>query len=268
VFYRHTLLLLVLASAITLVRSCANLSGLLLARWSTREVDLAVQAALGASNGRLVSQVVGESLALSTVAVLLSAPFALWSANSLTVLLWNQPNVSSPLDLSPDWRVLGVMVGLAGLVAVCVSLLPASRIWSAKLTLMRGTRGLPGRSVTRWGRWLVAAQVALSVPLLVTAWIVAANLHRLEGVNTGFRPDAVIVVNTTNQGGVAPAADPVAYLTQLASALRAAPGIAAAALSWNEPLSFGADGRRRPLTGDDGLHGDQVVCRAGVARLL
>jgi hypothetical protein len=133
--------------------------------------------------------------------------------------------------------------------------LPASRIWSAKLTLMRGTRGLPGRSVTRWGRWLVSAQVALSVPLLVTAWIVAANLHRLEDVNTGFRPDGVMVVNMTNQGGVAPAADPVAYLTQLASTLRAAPGIAAAALSWNEPLSFSADARRRPLTGGDGLHG-------------
>jgi predicted permease len=255
VFYRHILVLLILFSAITLVLSCANLSGLLLARWSTREVDLAVQAALGASNGRLVSQVVGESLALSMVAVLLSAPLALWSAKSLTVLLWNQPNASSPLDVSPDYRVLGVMVGLAGLVAVCVSLLPASRIWSAKLMLMRGTRGLPGRSVTRWGRGLAAAQVALSVPLLVTAWIVAANLHRLEGANTGFRPDGVIVVSTTNQVGVAPAADPVAYLTQLASALRAAPGIAAAALSWNEPLSFDADERRRPLTGGDGLHG-------------
>ena len=161
VFYRRTLVLLILFSAITLVLSCANLSGLLLARWSTREVDLAVQAALGASNGRLVSQVVGESLALSMVAVVLSAPLALWSAKGLTLLLWNQPDVSSPLDLSPDYRVLGVMVGLAGLVAVCVSLLPASRIWSAKLTLMRGTRGLPGRSVTRWGRWLVSAQVAL-----------------------------------------------------------------------------------------------------------
>jgi len=255
VFYRRTLLLLVLSSAITLLLSCANLSGLLLARWSTREIDLAVQAALGASNGRLVSQVVGESLALSLVAVMLSAPLALWSAKSLTVLLWNQPNASSPLDLSPDYRVLGVMVGLAGLVAVCVSLLPASRIWSAKLTLMRGTRGLPGRSVTRWGRWLVSAQVALSVPLLATAWIAAANLHRLEDVNTGFRPDGVMVVNTTNQGGIAPAADPVAYLTQLASTLRAVPGIAAAALAWNEPLSFSADGRRRLLTGGDGLHG-------------
>jgi hypothetical protein len=89
----------------------------------------------------------------------------------------------------------------------------------------------------------------------VTAWLVATNLHRLESVNTGFRPDAVIVVNTTSQVGVAPGADPGAYLTQLASALRAAPGIAAAALSWNEPLSFGADWRRRPLTGGDGLHG-------------
>jgi putative ABC transport system permease protein len=114
---------------------------------------------------------------------------------------------------------------------------------------------LPGRSVTRWGRRLVTAQVALSVPLLVTAWIVAANLHRLEGVNTEFRPDAVTVVNTTNQVGGAPAADPVAYLTQLAAALRADRGIAAAALSSNEPLSFGADWRRRPLTGGDGLHG-------------
>jgi predicted permease len=255
VFYRHTLVLLILSSAITLVLSCANLSGLLLARWSTREGDLAVQAALGASNGRLVSQVVGESLALSMAAVLLSVPLALWSAKSLTVLLWNQPNVSAPLDLSLDYRVLGVMVGLAGLVTVCVSLLPASRIWSAKLTLMRGTRGLPGRSVTRWGRWLVAAQVALSVPLLVTAWIVAANLHRLQSVDTGFRPDEVIVVSTTHQGGVTPAADPVAYLSRLASAFRAAPGVAAAALSWNEPLSFGADGRRRPLSGVDGLHG-------------
>jgi predicted permease len=254
-FYRHTLLLLILSSAITLVLSCANLSGLLLARWSTREVDLAVQAALGASNGRLVSQVVAESLALSMAAVLFSAPLALWSAKSLTVFLWNQPTVSSPLDLSPDYRVLGVMVGLAGVVAVCVSLLPALRICSAKLTLMRGTRGLPGGTVTRWGRWLVAAQVALSLPLLVTAWLVAANLHRLESVDTGFRPGGVVVVSTTNQSGVAPAADPVAYLTQLATALRAVPGIASAALSWSEPLSFGVDGRRRPLTGGDGLHG-------------
>ena len=253
-FYRRSLVLLILFSAITIVLACANLSGLLLARWSTREVDLAVQSALGASNGRLVSQVVGESLILSTVAVALSAPLAVWSAKALTLLLWNNPDASSPLDLSPDYRVLAIMVALAGIVALCVSLLPACRIWSAKLELTGGTRGLPGRSVTRWGRWLVAAQVALSVPLLVTAWLVAANLHRLESVNTGFRPDAVIVVNTTSQVGVAPGADPVAYLTQLASALRAGPGIAAAALSWNEPLAFGADWRRRPLTGGDGLH--------------
>ena len=94
-------MLLVLFSAITIVLSCANLSGLLLARWSTREVDLAVQAALGASNGRLVSQVVGESLALSMIAVVLSAPLALWSAKSLTLLLWNNPDASSPWTSVP-----------------------------------------------------------------------------------------------------------------------------------------------------------------------
>ena len=216
-FYRRPLVLLVLFSAMTIVLACANLTGLLLARWSTREVDLAVQATLGASRGRLVSQVVGESLALSMLAVMLSAPLALWSAKSLTLLVWNQPDVASPLDLSLDYRVLGVMAGLVGVVAVCVSLLPASRVWSANLMLARGTRGLPGRSVTRWGRRLAVVQVALSVPLLVTAWIVAANLYRLEGVNTGFRPEGVIVGSVTPQSGIAPAADPVAHLTRLAS---------------------------------------------------
>jgi predicted permease len=241
----------------TLVLACANLSGLLLARWSAREGDLAVQAALGASDGRLVSQVVGESLALSMLAVVLSAPVALWSAKSLTLLIWNQSEGPSPLDLSLDYRILGVMIGLAVVVALCVSLLPASRVWSARLTLARGARGLPGHSVTRWGRRLVVIQVALSVPLLVTTWVVAANLHRLEGVNTGFRPDEIIVAGMARRGGIAPAEDATAYLTQLASALRSVPGVTAAALSWNEPLSFSDDRRRRPVTAGDGVHGDK-----------
>ena len=132
-FYRRTLLLLVLSCAITIVLACANLSGLLLARWSTREVDVAVQAALGASRARLVGQVVGESLALSTIAAILSTPLALWSAKSLVQLVWDHP-AAAPLDLSLDVRVLGVMVVVVCAVALCVSLLPASRVWSSSLT--------------------------------------------------------------------------------------------------------------------------------------
>ncbi len=254
-FYGHTLVLLLLGCAIAVVLSCANLSGLLLARWSAREGDLAVQAALGASNGRLVSQVVGESLALSMIAVTVSVPLAVSAAKGLTLLLWNQPDASAPLNVSPDYRVLGLMVLLGCFVALCVSLLPACRIWSLKLTPMRTSRGLPGQSVTRWGRWIATAQVALSVPLLVTAWLVAVNLHRLEGAATGFRPDPVIAASLSRQTGIAPAADPAAYLSQVASALRAVPGIDAAALSWSEPLSFGADWRRQVVTGGDSLRG-------------
>jgi predicted permease len=253
-FYRRTLILLILCCATTIVLACANLSGLLLARWSTRETDLAVRATLGASNGRLVSQVVGESLALSMIAVVLSAPLALWSAKGLTLLLWNQPDASSPLDLTPDYRVIGVMVVLGSLVALSVSLLPAARIWSAKLTLTGGTRGLPGRSSTRSGRRLAAAQVALSVPLLVTTWMVAVNLHRLEAVNTGFQVDGVVIGSLAHQSSIAPTVDAVAYLTRLVSALDVNSGIQGAALSSNEPMSFGAHGRRATITGDDGVH--------------
>jgi predicted permease len=251
-FYRRTLFLLMLSCAITIVLSCANLSGLLLARWSTREGDLAVQAALGASRSRLVSQVIGESLILSMVAATLSAPLALWSAKSLALLVWNQPDVS-PLDLSPDDRVLGVMVALVGVVALCVSLLPASRVWSANLTLSRGTRGSPGLSVTRWGRRLAAAQVALSVPLLVTAAIVAADLDRLERVNTGFRADGVIAVHLTRQRGAA-VADSVAYFRNLGAGLREIPGVSSAALAFSEPVSQIGRPRGHLLTADDSLH--------------
>jgi hypothetical protein len=108
--------------------------------------------------------------------------------------------------------------------------------------------------VTRWGHRLAAAQVALSVPLLVTASVVAADLHRLERVNTGFRSDGVIAVHLTSQGGVAPVADPVAYLINLASTLRAVPGISSAALCSSEPVSQIGGPRRRPITGGDGLH--------------
>jgi predicted permease len=250
-YYRRPLTLLLLASLVTVLLACVNLSSLLLARWATRDGDLAVQSALGASTWRLVSQVFAESLALSLVAVLLSVPMALASARSLTLLLWDQTD-GTPLDLSVDYRVAGIMVALIGLVALCVSLLPAHRVWSGTLTLNRGTRGSASRSVTRWGQRLAAAQIALSVPLLVTAWLVAVNLHRLEGVNTGFRSDDVIVVSLTDQGGVAPVGDPVSRLIEMSSALRAAPGITAAALCWREPVSGIGNGSRQSITSSDG----------------
>jgi predicted permease len=252
-YYRPALMWLLVICAIAIVLACANLSGLLLARWSTRERDLAVQAALGASRARLVSQVVGESLVLSVVAALLSVPFAEWSAKALVLLVWNQADYP-PLNLSPDTRVLGVMVAVVGTVALCLSLLPASRVRSAQLTLRLGGRGSPGGNVARWGHWLAATQVALSVPLIVMAWMVAANLHHLQGVNTGFRSDEVIAVHLADQNAVAPIGDPVAYLRSLASTSGALPGISSAALASSEPVQIGSP-RRRPVADADGSPG-------------
>ena len=260
VFYRSPLLLLVLSSVVTVGLCCVNLSGLLLARWSARELNLVIQAALGATKSRLVWQVVGESLALSALAVMLSAPVALWSAKLLALVLWNQPDVP-PLDLGLDYRVAGVMAVLVTVIALLVSFLPAFRLWSTDFELIRGNRGgLPGRSVTRWGRRLSAAQVALSVPLLVTAWIVASNLHRLQGVNAGFSSDDVFVANLTNQAAVGPATAPAAYFVELAGAVSAVPGIDAAALSLSEPISgiFGDPSRKRVI-GSDGREAKPFV---------
>jgi hypothetical protein len=106
--------------------------------------------------------------------------------------------------------------------------------------------------VARWGRGLAAGQVALSVPLFVMAWLVAANLSRLQGVSTGFQPDGVISVHLTRQSGIAPVADPAAYLVNLASALRAVPGTSSVSLSSSEPVSQIGGPRRRPVAGDDG----------------
>jgi len=90
--------------------------------------------------------------------------------------------------------------------------------------------------------------------LFVTAWIVAAHLYRLEGASTGFRADGVTTIRLTKQAGVAPIADPVGYLTNLASTLGGVPGISSAALSSSEPGTFGSP-LLRPVTGDDGVRG-------------
>lgn len=260
-YYRRALMWLVIASLITIILACANLSGLLLARWSAREAELDVRAALGASNGRLVRQVVGEALALSSIAVVLSAPFALWSAKSLTLLLWDQPAVL-PLELSPDLRVFGVMILLAAIVALSVSLLPAIRIWCSRPGLMRATRGLPGGGATRWGRRLAAAQVALSVPLLVTAWVVAANLHRLASATTGFEPDTVVAAGLGSQSGTHRTGDLATYFRQVTSTLRAVPGITSVALSDTSPIAGIGVSRRRPITSDDGVLAQPFVVAA------
>lgn len=256
-FYRRPLALLVLASFVTVLLACVNLSGLLLARWSAREADLSVQSALGASMWRLVSQVFAESLAVALLAVALSTPIALGAARGLTVLLWSQTaglsqTPGAPLDLSVDYRILGVLATLVGLVALCVSVLPVCRILSGKLTLARAAHGTAHSSVARWGQRLVAAQIALSVPLVVAAWLVAANLHHLQSARTGFQPDGVVVAYLTSDGSATLGNDPRSRLVEMSSALRTVPGFTAAALCWREPVS--GNRTRRPVAAADGLH--------------
>jgi macrolide transport system ATP-binding/permease protein len=251
-FYQRPLLLLFLLSALTIGLSCANLSSLLLARWSAREVDLAVQAALGASRGRLASQIVADSLVVSAIAVALSAPVALWSARSLTLLLWNQPD-EPPLDLSFDYRVFGVMALLVVVAALSVSFLPAYRVWARKLTLDQRTRGSAGDGGSRWGHWLAAAQVALSIPLLAMACVVAVHLHRLENVNIGFRAKDVTVASLIGQNQASTSSNSETYLRKLSEALRLGPGVSAVAFSWREPVS-GIGNRSRRLVADSEGH--------------
>jgi predicted permease len=220
---------------------CSNVANLLLLRGASREHEVAVRMALGASSGRIVRQLMTESLLLSVGGVLVGVVVAAWSRNALASLA-----PASPLPIiaeTPfDWSVVLLIAGVGMSTIVAFGLAPALRI--ARVSVRNALTGGGTRGGTAQGGRLrgalVSAQFALSLAVLATAGLFIQRLDELQQVDRGFRdPERVLLMTMDfDLAGIREDTLRQELVERLVRDLSALPGAEHAAAATFVPLGF------------------------------
>jgi predicted permease len=246
---------------LVLAVACANVANLLLARGTARQHELAVRLALGAGRGRLVRQLITESLLLSAGGAVIGSVFAVWGSK-LLVRLMSVSGQAVILDLSVDPRVLLFTMGAAVVTALVFGFVPALRAGRTdpQTAMKAHGRGFTaGQSRFRAGRALVAVQVALALVLVTGAGLLITSWWKLASLDPGFRRSGILLVSADIHELHVPEVQRVASFDRILDRLRAVPGVRSASVSeltpvgsmtWNELLR--ADGFA-PKSDDDAL---------------
>ena len=233
---RPALLVASAGVAMVLMLACANVANLFLSRGVSRQRELAVRAALGASRGRLMRQAMAEGLLLSVPGGVLGVALA-WGL--LRVFPAVAPTGFPRLDeVRLHWRVLFVSLAVSLAAGALAALAPAWRASRASATSLHdGDRRSTGAAAGRMRRALLIAEAALAVMLLVGAALLGRSLMRLVQVDGGFEPAGVLTAELVFPAGANTAADVMPRVDAVLEAVRALPGVTAAGSGNMGPLS-------------------------------
>jgi putative ABC transport system permease protein len=236
--YGPSLWLLLATTGLVLVIACANLANLMLARATTREREIAVRLALGASRARVIQQLLAESLLIAAAGAALGALLAQSLSRVLVAALTTQ-HERVFMDVTGDWRVFAFVALLAASACVIFGLVPAIRATAASpgAAMKAGSRGSTD-SRQRFGlrRALVVAQVALSLVLVVGALLFVRSFRNLVTLDAGFRQDHVFAATIDLRRTGMPDTRIRAALDDLIEKLRRVPGVDSAAQVRNVPI--------------------------------
>jgi predicted permease len=242
---------------LVLLIACANVANLLLVRGSARRKEIAVRLALGASRGRLIRQLLTESVLLAVLGGALGVLFAVWIKDGLLLVTeWGGREMGA-LDPRLDLRALGFTLGLSLLTGIIFGILPALRATDLDLTPSlkesRGSSSAIGRS---WlAKSLVVVQVSISVVLLIGAGLLIRTLRNLQHVEFGFNANNVLLFDV-DPGLLGYQGEKLAEFYQQASKrIEAVPGVQSVTFSRIALMSFGAMTSSTFLPGEIGPDG-------------
>jgi predicted permease len=239
---RTSLLLLFGATCVVLLILCANLANLMMARATMRASETAVRLALGAGRGRLLRQWLTEGLVLSLLGGVAGVFVAMWIKAGLMVFIpeSTRGNLNAPFG----WRFAGFVMLSSIVVGLLFSLAPAVQ---AARNASAPSLHLETRSITSAGKLLslrsglVLLQVALSLPLLIGAVLLLRTLQNLRAVDTGFSKNDVLLASINPSLNGYSADKSRLFFDELLTRTRTLPGVKAASLATDSPLSGGWD---------------------------
>src|SRR5881398_331159 len=256
---KPSLLALLGAVGFVLLIACANVANLLLARSAARQNEIAIRAAMGASRGRVVRQMLTESILLSAIGGIAGLLLSVWLTDVLISII---PEGAPRLDqVGIDYRVLTFALGVSALTGILFGIVPALQASKLNVSsaLKEGGRSGKGHRQTSARSLLLIGEVALSLMLLVGAGLLIKSFLRLQEVRPGFNAHNVLAAHLSLQGPKYQKNNSVVeFFRQLIERLEAEPGVQAVGGSVNLPLNASGYGigrgfipEGRPLTVDE-----------------
>jgi len=260
---RTSLLLLFGATCAVLLILCANLANLLMARATVRAQEISVRLALGAGRLRLLRQWLTEGVVLSTIGGVVGIFIALWIKAGLIAFI--PPDYRQNLNASFDWRLYAFILGVSLLLGIAFSLAPA--IQAARQVFAPGLR-IESRSFTAGSKLLslrsglILVQVALSLPLLVSAALLLRTLQNLRAFDTGFGKENVLLASINPALNGYSKERTAAFYDELLARTRTLPGVKFASLASDSPISGGWDQNGIVVEGYTPREGERMSCDA------
>jgi len=249
--YERPLWLLLAIAGLVLLITCANLANLLLARASTREREIAVRQAVGASRFRIVRQLLVETILLAAIGTSLGLVLAQALGTFLVASIGTTRDVVF-LDVALDLKVLGFTAGVAVLTCIVFGLTPALRATrvSPGAAMKAAGRGLTaGRERFSLRRGLVVIQVALSLVLVASALLFSRSLNKLLKLDAGFNQENLLIARVGfNRLKIDPA-NRLAFRGQVLERIKATPGVKDVSEMDSIPLTGGGRGNAVWLEG-------------------
>jgi predicted permease len=228
------LLILMGIVALILMLACVNLSGLLLARAAARQREMSIRLAIGAGRGRLVRQLLTESLVLAAIGGGIGFLLAGWFSTRLLTLFTTGRDVV--FSVAPDWRVLAFTAVVCLAACFLAGLAPALQAVRVNVNPALKEVRVPGHR--RFGKALVVAQLAISMVLIVGATLFIGTLVKLYAVDRGFDSDGLLVVQVRSSRPYPPARA-TAVQGALVERLRAVPNVRSASAVQILPVGGG-----------------------------